>query len=116
MIKPTIHPATPRRLKTEFKRARWNFQALAKALGVNVYYVHRLIRYGEEPANPNIRRMLYLPKHTRLPTSTQAGGANQPKREPLPPHVKWWRYTLDKKNRNRIVERLYHHAKHINAQ
>ena len=107
MIKPPIHPATPRRLKTEFKRARWNFQALAKARGVNVYYVHRLIRYGEEPANPNIRRMLFLPRHPR--------GAGR-KSQPLPPHVKWWRYTLDKENRNRIVERLYKHAQDIDRK
>jgi hypothetical protein len=108
MIKPPIHPATPRRLKTEFKRARWNFQTLAKALGVNVYYVHRLIRYGEEPTNANIRKMLYLPRHPR--------SDNTRKSQPLPPHVKWWRYTLNKKNRNRIMERLYKHAKQLNQQ
>jgi hypothetical protein len=118
MIKPPIHPATPRRLKTKFKRARWNFQTLAKALGVNVYYVHRLIRYGEEPTNANIRKMLFLPR----PAREHAGGhphsgrhksdlsAVPAQAEPLPPHIKWWRYTLDKKNRNRIVERLYHDA------
>ena len=108
MIKPPIHPATPRRLKTEFRRARWNFQTLAKARGVNVYYVHRLIRYGEEPTNPNIRRMLFLPRQPRSDIAKKS--------EPLPPHVKWWRYTLDKENRNRIVERLYKHAKRLNDQ
>ena len=106
MIKPSIHPATPRRLKTEFRRARWNFQTLTKTLGVNVYYVHRLIRYGEQPTNANIRKMLFLPKYQRSHTARKS--------EPLPPHVKWWRYTLDKKSRNRIVERLYNHAQQIN--
>jgi len=106
MIKPPIHPATPRRLKTKFKRARWNFQTLAKALGVNVYYVHRLIRYGEEPTNANIRKMLYLPKHMR--------GTDKPTSQPLPDYEKWWRYTLKKESRIRIKERLYKHAQDIN--
>ena len=114
MIKPMpvhagpIHPATPPKLKTEFRRAKYNFHTLAKTIGVNVYYVHRLIRYGEQPTNPNIRRMLYLPKHQRSNTDKKS--------EPLPPHIKWWRYTLDKQARNTIVERLYHHAQHIDTQ
>jgi hypothetical protein len=113
MIKPSIHPATPSRLKTEFRRARYNFRTLAKALGVNVYYVHRLIRYGEEPANENIRRMLYLPKHPRLSAlPTPQAGATQAG-EPLPDYEKWWRYTLKKANRIRIKQRLYQHAKDI---
>jgi len=112
MIKPMpvhagpIHPATPPKLKTEFRRAKYNFHTLAKARGVNVYHVHRLIRYGEQPTNANIRKMLFLPKYQRSDSARKS--------KPLPPHVKWWRYTLDKQARNTIVERLYQHAQQIN--
>ena len=108
--KPFIHPNTPPRLKAAFKRASYNFHALAQARSVNVYHVHRLIHYGIEPANPNIRKMLFLPKRRRTEDGGQIG-----RRSPvLRPAIKWWRYTLDKQARNTIVERLYQHARKIN--
>ena len=106
MIKPPIHPATPPKLRTAFKRAGYNFHKLAQARGVNVYHVHRLIHYGIEPGNLNIRKMLFLPRKPRDP--------NKPRNQPLPDHVKWWRYKLTKESRNAIVERLYQHAQDIN--
>jgi hypothetical protein len=106
MTTPPIHPATPSRLKTAYRRAKHNIRATAEAIGVNQYYVHRLIRYGLEPSNPNIRRALFLPKHPRSNHTQQ--------RQPLPEHIKWWRYTLDKQARTAIVERLYKHAQDIN--
>jgi len=108
MTKPYIHPDTPARLKTAYRRAKYNIRTLAKALGVNQYYVHRLIRYGLEPSNANIRRALFLPKHPRGEAKPRA------ERAPLPESVRWWRYTLDKQARNAIVERLYKHAQEIN--
>lgn len=69
-IKPFIHPITPTKLKTAFRRASYKFHTLAKARGINVKYVHGLIHYGKEPTDQtehgrNIRAKLFLPKKRR---------------------------------------------------
>ena len=102
--KPFIHPATPSKLKTEFRRARYKFHALAKARGINVRYIHDLISKGIEPTNPNIRQKLFLPKKPR-----NARAEPKPYTEP-PEHIKWWR-SLKKDIRQYAIQDLYERTK-----
>lgn len=106
-IKPFIHPATPSKLKTEFRRARYKFHTLAKALGINVRYVHDMIKYGKEPTNPNIRVKLFLTKKPRKPNpgATVRGKDIKPYIEP-PEEIKWWR-SLKKDTRRSLIQNLY---------
>lgn len=62
-----IHPATPKRLVSEFHKAGWNERELARRRGVNILYVSQLIRHGIEPTDRTVkgqetRAKLYLPR------------------------------------------------------
>ena len=114
MTKPYIHPDTPARLKTAYRRAKgedgkpYNMRALALIRGVNIYWVSKAIRHGERPTNAHTARALFFPKYTR------GKNAQSLTASPLPEYEKWWRYTLDKQARNTIKQRLYQHAQEIN--
>jgi len=71
-----IHPNAPKRLVREYKKLGCNQLHLAKKIGVNDFYVNRLLKDGIEPNNPDIRAKLFLsrkrvkhrlgaPKYTR---------------------------------------------------
>ena len=89
MKKPTIHPATPRKLRSIFRKTKgkngkgYNFNATAIALKVNRGELYRLIHAGKEPTDEAIRQKLFLPRKPRR--KTQAARAEQPE------HIKWWR-------------------------
>jgi len=100
-IKPFIHPATPSKLKTAFRRARYKYHVLAKALGINVKYIHDLIHYGKEPTDQsekgrNIRVKLFLPRKSR-----KAQERTRQYTEP-PEYIKWWR-SLKKERRHNLI-------------
>jgi len=99
-----IHPATPKKLITDFRRVDYKYHHLAELRSVNVYYIYQLIKYGKEPTNPNTRQALSLP---RKPKSER-----KPRREPKPQpeYVKWWR-SLTTESRHHIIERLHHYGK-----
>ena len=104
-IKPFIHPATPSKLKTEFRRARYKYHVLAKAIGINVKYIHDLIHYGKEPTDQsekgrNIRVKLFLPKKSR-----KAQERTRQYTEP-PEEIKWWR-SLKKDARRAYIQNIY---------
>ena len=94
-----IHPSTPPKLIREFRKARYKYHVLAKARGINVKYVHEMIKYGKEPTNANIREKLFLPKKPR------AERVKKPYIEP-PEHIKWWR-SLTKEYRNSFIQITY---------
>lgn len=100
-----IHPATPPKLVTMFRRAigkngkGYNFIALAEQLGVNRRYVHDLITKGIEPANPEIRKKLFLKK-------PRAEREKKPYIEP-PEHIKWWR-SLNKDDRSELIKDIHY--------
>lgn len=98
---PIIHPATPRKLKTEFKRAGYKYHRLAKARGINVKYIHDLITKGKEPSNPNIRQKLFLPKKPRAPYGSKKMTYVEPTEE-----IKWWR-ALPKDRRHEYIRLSY---------
>lgn len=106
-IKPFIHPATPPKLKTEFRRARYKFHVLAQARGINVKFIHDLIHYGKEPTDRtengrNIRVKLFLPRKRRL---RQGEPEPRPYSEP-PEEIKWWR-SLKKDARRSYIQNIY---------
>jgi len=81
--KPFIHPNTPRKLAAAI-RLHKSQHKIARALGVNPYYVNRWMKYGEEPRNADVRkRMGFRP--LRKKHNGRSGFAE------LPAHVQWWR-------------------------
>lgn len=85
----------PAKLRAVIKEHEGKRHKIARALGVNVYWVQTYIKDWKEPSNPETRKKMYLPKtrRTRKPQAT---------RETPPAHIQWWR-RLDKSERNDIV-------------
>jgi hypothetical protein len=82
-----IHPATPRRLVSEFHKAGWNERELARRRGVNIKYISDLIRRGIEPTDRTIkgqeaRVALFLPRLKRKPRVV--------KERPVVLSPEWW--------------------------
>ena len=90
---------TPRKLATVIKTHNGKYHRIAKTLGVNVYWVYRYIKHGQEPSNLTIRAKMFLPKK-RKPHTGRSGFAK------LPAHVQWWR-KLPKDQRNEWVKSAY---------
>src|SRR5688572_19975757 len=82
-----IHPNTPRKLTTAFRRAGYNQRQLARDRGVNPRFINDLITKGIEPTNPEIRVKLFLPKKHKV---QQGEKPDRPYTEP-PEYIKWWR-------------------------
>jgi len=103
---PFIHEACPRKLKTAYKRAKdkdgtpkpYNMRALARQLGINIYYVSRAIRLGERPENKAIADILFFAREYKR-------RAGEPKPEP-PEHIKWWR-SLSRQHREEWIRSAY---------
>lgn len=57
-----LHPNAPERLKRLYRALR-SMHKIAAQLGVNVSYVHDLLRHGIEPTNPRIRTKIFLDVH-----------------------------------------------------
>lgn len=105
-----IHPNTPPKLVTMFRRAigkngkGYNFIALAEQLGVNRRYVHDLITKGIEPSNPEIREKLFLKKPHKA-HDPASGAGRKPYTEP-PEHIKWWR-SIAPEARHELIRRAH---------
>ena len=93
---PFIHPACPRKLKSAFRKAKYKVRTLAKARGINIYYVSRAIRFGERPANVNIAKALFFSREYK-----RREGEPQP--EP-PRHIRWWRQLSPSERSARILD------------
>jgi hypothetical protein len=83
----------PKKLTDKLKAHKGNQRALARELGINPAYVNAYLKHRKEPANPIIRKKMFLPR--------------KPKKErqerPAPPeHIKWWR-GLKKELKNQII-------------
>ncbi len=69
MQKMNISPHTPKMLVRELRRAG-SVRGLATQIGVNHYYVQRLLKHGEEPSDKSpksqaLRVKLFLPRYKR---------------------------------------------------
>jgi hypothetical protein len=112
--KPFIHPSTPKRLRAAFHKAKnrrgegYKLDVLAKNLKVNIYYLYKLIKKGEEPNDSteklrDVRARMFLPRRKHKPA--------QPKNKmPLPEQIQWWR-KLPKSSRDEIILQLYQSRK-----
>lgn len=87
----------PKRLAAKLRKCKGNQRELARQLGINVAYINALIKHGKEPANPDIRAALFLPRKPRKPRVVQSD------RAPLPEHLQWWR-KLNKDIRDKIIQ------------
>lgn len=72
-----IHPNAPRRLVTALHKAGWNERELARQRKVNISYVSKLLRLGEEPTDrtekgQEMRVKLFLPKRKPKPRIERA--------------------------------------------
>lgn len=108
-VKPFIHPKTPRRLAAAFRRATnghgegYKIHVLAKTLGINVGYLHKLIKQGIEPPDSTekgqaARAAMFLPRKKRKPRKAQIN--------PTMPSLAWWR-KLPKDKRNNYILHLW---------
>jgi len=95
-----IHPKTPRKLKSAYRKAGYKYHRLAQEIGVNVKYLYALIHYGQEPSNEAIRLKLFLPRRPRKPRTP-----SQP-RPPLPEYEQRWR-RLTKEQRDQFKKSLF---------
>lgn len=86
----------PKRLAAKLRKYKGNQRELARQLQINVGYINALVKHGKEPANPDIRARLFLPRKPRKPR------AERPARPPLPEHLQWWR-KLPKDERDKII-------------
>ncbi len=75
---------TPRKLAAVIKAHDGKFHPIAKALDVNVYWIHTYITKHREPRNPEIRARMFLPK-LKKKQDGRSGFAE------LSPAVQWWR-------------------------
>jgi hypothetical protein len=101
----TIHPNTPPKLVKLLHKAG-SFHKAAEAIGVNVYWVFKLVREGIEPTDqtPKGRETRHrLGLHKRKP---------RPKtpRPPRPDYIKWW-FSLTRESRHQIIERLHSYGR-----
>jgi hypothetical protein len=95
----TFHPDAPKKLVRAFRRAG-TYHATAEALGVNVRYVHDLLRHGVQPKNEEVRIRLFLPKHPhRAPRPQQ-------ERRPDPEELRWWK-RLPGSERHGLIKSLF---------
>jgi len=99
-MKPFIHPVTPGKLKSAFRKASYKYHRLAQQIGVNVKYIYELIHDGNEPVNPEIRLKLFLPRHPRRPRT------ERPPKPPLPEYEQRWR-RLTKEQRDQFKKSLF---------
>lgn len=109
--KPFIHENTPPKLKSAFRRAKnrrgegYKIDVLSKQIGVNLYYLHQLIKNGIEPHDTTeklraVRVKMFLPAKKRKPKAD---------RKPVPPkpnHIHWW-WTLPKETRHMIIRQAW---------
>jgi hypothetical protein len=95
-----VQPNTPAALKRDLRKCNWNMRALARMRGVNIFWVSRLLRYGEEPKNSTTRLKLSLSKRPRKPR------VPGPPKPPVPDYIRWWR-KLEKVARDMIVKSVY---------
>lgn len=110
--KPFIHPATPPKLVSAFRKAKNNkgqgykWHVLEENIGVNVKILHDLIAYGKEPTDRTehgraTRVKIFLPRRKRR----KRGEPTRPYTEP-PEEIKWWR-SLKKDKRREIIQTVY---------
>ena len=90
---------TPRKLARAIKEHKSQHK-IARAIGVNVYYVNRFMKYGEEPKNAAIRKQMGFP-----PLRKKHDGRS--KFRDLPAHVKWWRKLCKEKSDEHIKDIYY---------
>lgn len=66
-----IHPCCPKKLITALRRAKgtsgkgWNFSALADSLDINKGIIYKLVVYGIEPVDEDLRLKVFLSRHPR---------------------------------------------------
>lgn len=110
-IKPFIHEKTPAKLRTAFRRAKnrrgegYKLDILAKNLGVNIYYLYKLIKNGIEPNDTTeklqeVRAKMFLPRHKRKPHKERKPVL------PMPNYLVWWR-SLPKEDRAGIIAQAW---------
>ncbi len=96
-----IHPNAPPKLVNAFQKAG-SFHRLSQNIGVNVFYVHKLMIKGEEPNDTTpklreIRHRLGLRKYKP---------SQRPKPPPAPKHLVWWNH-IGKEMRHAIIEKIH---------
>jgi len=91
-----IHPNAPKRLVSRYKKLGCNQLNLAKELGVNDFYVNRLLKDGIEPSNPEIRVRLFLPRKI---VKHKTGAPKYDR----PAWLYWW-YRLSKDERHDVMK------------
>ena len=91
----------PKRLAAKLRKCKGNQRELARQIGINVAYINALIKHGTEPANPEIRAALFLPRKPRKPRVEKSA------RAPLPEHLQWWR-KLQKEKRDQYIKDIHY--------
>ena len=111
-IKPFIHPATPPKLVSAFRKAKnrkgegYKIHILAEDMQINVRYLFDLIANGKEPTDQTengraIRVKMFLPRRKHR----KRGEAVRQYTEP-PEYIKWWR-SLKKAARRAYIQNIY---------
>jgi len=111
-IKPFIHPATPPKLVSAFRKAKnkkgdgYKWHILEENIGVNVKLLHDLIHYGKEPTDRtengrSTRVKLFLPRRKRRKRGEPVRQYTEP-----PEEIKWWR-SLKKDARRAYIQNIY---------
>jgi len=85
-----IHPNTPKKLVSALHKADWNRRALARQLGVNVFYINQMVNDGIEPTDQTengraVRVAIFLKAYKPKPHVKKEP---KPKPEQLSPE--WW--------------------------
>ena len=92
-----IHPNTPPRLVAKLRKAG-SLHKLADQIGVNISYVHKLIKDGVEP-NDTTPKLREVRKRLCLKARKKA----RAEAKPLPEHRKWW----NQQDKEVFIKQLY---------
>jgi hypothetical protein len=88
-----IHGKVPKELKELYTQLGCSQLALSKHLGINLYYVNRLIKYGALPSKKTVkgklaREKLFIPSQKRVE---------------IPEYIKQWN-KLPKEERHKVIQ------------
>src|SRR5574341_629439 len=97
-----LHPDAPKRLKALYRELK-SMHEIARQRGVNVRYVHDLLRRGRVPTNHEIGNKLFV--EYRSFTRLDLGDARRK-------HIRWF-VKLPRTERSQLIQLLYLNHDHL---